>query len=240
MKFRILLLTSLLALGLNSPARAADEVAQVRNAVAKIVPGMAPDSIVKSSVPGFYEVAYGADLFYVSADGRYLLNGSVIDLKDGKSLSEVKRGQGRLKLISEIDEKSMIIYSPKQVKHRVTVFTDIDCQYCRRMHLEMAELNSLGIEVRYLLFPRAGAGSKSYDKAVTAWCSANRQQALTDAKAGKNMPNKSCENPVEKHMALVEKLGITGTPTLVLEDGSVIPGYVPAARLLAALEGKEP
>jgi thiol:disulfide interchange protein DsbC len=133
----------------------------------------------------------------------------------------------------------MIIYSPKQVKHRVTVFTDIDCQYCRRLHQEMAELNGMGIEVRYLLFPRAGVGSKSYDKAVTVWCSANRQQALTDSKAGKNLPNKTCDNPVDKHMALVEKLGITGTPTMVLEDGSMIPGYVPAARLLAALEGKE-
>ncbi|MDZ4262230.1 MAG: DsbC family protein [Pseudomonadota bacterium] len=239
MKSRILLLVSLLMLVLWNPAWAADEVTQVRNAVAKIVPGMAPDSIVKSSVPGFYEVVYGADIFYVSADGRYLLNGSVIDLKDGKNLSEVKRGQGRLKMISEIDQKSMIVYSPKQVKHRVTVFTDIDCQYCRRLHQEMAELNGMGIEVRYLLFPRAGVGSKSYDKAVTAWCSANQQQALTDLKAGKSLPNKTCDNPVDKHMALVEKLGITGTPTMVLEDGSMIPGYIPAARLLAALEGKE-
>ncbi len=239
MKSRILLLVSMLVLALCNPVWAADEVTQVRNAVAKIVPGTAPDSIVKSSVPGFYEVVYGADIFYVSADGRYLLNGSVVDLKDGKNLSEVKRGQGRLKLISEIDDKSMIIYSPKVVKHRVTVFTDIDCQYCRRLHQEMAELNGMGIEVRYLLFPRAGVGSKSYNKAVTVWCSANRQQALTDAKAGKNLPNKTCGNPVDKHMALVEKMGITGTPTMILEDGSMIPGYVPAARLLAALEGKE-
>lgn len=239
MKSRMMLLASLLAMVLGGSAWAADEMAQIRSAVAKVVPGVAPDSIVKSGVPGFYEVTYGADLFYVSADARYLLNGSIIDLKDGRNLSELKRGEGRLKLVSAVDEKSMIIYSPKQVKHRVTIFTDIDCQYCRRLHQEMAELNGLGIEIRYMLFPRAGAGSKSYDKAVTAWCSANRQQALTDLKAGKSLPNKTCDNPVEKHMALVEKLGITGTPTMVLEDGSVIPGYIPAARLLSALEGKE-
>lgn len=239
MMSRILVLVSLLAMTLFNPVWAADEAAQVRAAVSKIVPGMTPDSIVKSSVPGFYEVVYGTEVFYVSADGRYLLNGSIVDIKAGKNLTEDKRGQGRLKVVSEVDEKSMIIYSPKEVKHRVTVFTDIDCQYCRRLHQEMAELNGLGIEVRYLLFPRAGVGSKSYDKAVTVWCSANRQQALTDAKAGKTLPNKKCDNPVEKHMALVEKLGITGTPTMILEDGSMIPGYIPAARLAAALEGKE-
>jgi thiol:disulfide interchange protein DsbC len=239
MRSRILVVISLLMLAFFGSASAADDMAQVRAAVAKIVPGVAPDAIVKSSVPGFYEVTYGADVFYVSGDGRYLFNGSVVDLKDGKNLTEDKRGEGRLKLISGIDEKSMIIYSPKVVKHRITVFTDIDCQYCRRMHQEMAELNGLGIEVRYLFFPRAGVGSKSYDKAVTVWCSANRQQALTDAKAGKSLPNKKCDNPVEKHMALVEKLGISGTPAIVLEDGTMVPGYVPAARLLAVLEGKE-
>jgi thiol:disulfide interchange protein DsbC len=239
MRTRILVLVSLLVMAFFVPAHAADEMAQVRAAVGKIVPGVAPDSIVKSGVPGFYEVTYGAEIFYVSNDGRYLFNGSVIDLKDGKNLTEDKRDQGRLKLISGIDEKSMLIFSPKEVKHRITVFTDIDCQYCRRLHQEMAEMNKLGIEVRYLFFPRAGVGSKSYDKAVTVWCSANRQQALTDAKSGKNLPNKKCDNPIEKHMALVEKFGITGTPTMILEDGSVIPGYVPAARLAAALEGKE-
>ena len=239
MKSRILVVLSLLAMVLFTPAWAADDMAQVRAAVGKIVPGVAPDAIVKSSVPGFYEVTYGAEIFYVSSDGRYLFNGSVVDLKDGKNLSEEKRNQGRLKLISEVDEKSMIIFSPKEVKHRITVFTDIDCQYCRRLHQEMSEMNRLGIEVRYMFFPRAGVGSKSYDKAVTVWCSTNRQQALTDAKAGKSLPNKKCDNPVDKHMALVEKFGITGTPTIILEDGAMVPGYMPAARLAAVLEGKE-
>jgi len=239
MKSRILVMVSLLAAIFFAPAWSADEVALVRAAVGKIMPGATPDSIVKSGVPGFYEVVYGAEVFYVSADGRYLFNGNVVDLKAGKNLTEEKRGQGRLKLISEVDEKSMLIFSPKEVKHRITVFTDIDCQYCRRLHQDMAELNNLGIEVRYLFFPRAGLGSKSYDKAVTVWCSANRQQALTDAKAGKSLSNKKCDNPIEKHMALVEKIGLTGTPSIILEDGTLIPGYVPAARLAAALEGDE-
>ncbi len=239
MKSRVLVLIALLGLAMFNPLWAADDMAQVRAAVSKIVPGMAPDSIVKSSVPGFYEVTYGAEVIYVSSDGRYLFNGNVVDLKSGKNLTEDKRGQGRLKLISGVDEKSMITFSPKEVKHRITVFTDIDCQYCRRMHQEIEEINKLGIEVRYLFFPRAGVGSKSYDKAVTVWCSANRQQAMTDAKAGKSLPNKTCDNPIDKHMALVEKLGITGTPSMILEDGSMIPGYIPAARLAAALDGKE-
>lgn len=239
MKLPILAPVALLAALFFTSAHGADEMAQVRAAVAKAVPGVAADSISKSSVPGFYEVVFGTEVFYVSGDGRYLLNGSVVDLKEGKNLTEQKRGEGRLKLISAVDPKSMIAFSPKKVKHRITVFTDIDCVYCRKLHQEVDEINKLGIEVRYMFFPRAGVGSKSYDKAVTVWCSANRQQAMTDAKAGKTLPEKKCDNPVDEHMAVVEKLGITGTPTMVLEDGSAIPGYIPAARLAAILDGKE-
>ncbi len=219
-------------------AMAESSTDKIRVMMQKVIPGSSPDSIEPSELEGLYEVAYGAEVFYVSEDGRYLLNGSLMDLSTGKNLTENKRSVGRLSLIKTMDEENMIVYSPKEVKHSITVFTDIDCPYCRRMHQEMAELNEQGIEVRYMLFPRAGVNSKSYNKAVSVWCSDDRLQALTDAKAGKKVDEKTCDNPIDEHMALVEKLGITGTPTSVLADGRVIPGYVPVARLGPVLEGQ--
>lgn len=233
----IVAISTALLVGLGTAA--ADEGTDtVRAAIKKIVPNSAPDSIEPSELPGLYEVSFGAEVFYVSADGRYLLSGSLLDLSSGKNLTEDKRAQGRLSLIDTVDEAKMIVFAPKEVKHSITVFTDIDCPYCRRMHQEMPELNAQGIEVRYLLFPRAGMQSKSYDKAVAVWCAEDRQQALTDAKAGKPIDMKSCDNPIDAHMALVQQLGISGTPTSVLENGQVIPGYVPVARLESILESE--
>ncbi len=234
---RVLMLTTAFIFAAQGSALADEATDNVRASMQKLVPGIAPDSIEASALKGIYEVAYGAEVFYVSEDGKYLLNGSLVDLSTGQDLTEGKRATGRLQLIKAMDESKMLIYSPKQVKHSITVFTDIDCPYCRRMHQEMAELNGLGIEVRYMLFPRAGVNSKSYKKAVAVWCAADQLQAMTDAKAGKHVAEKNCDNPIDEHMALVEKLGITGTPYSVLEDGRLIPGYVPAARLITALEG---
>lgn len=210
-------------------AEGSDE--RVRAALERIIPGGSPDEVVPSELSGIYRVVFGAEVFYITEDGRYLLSGNLLDLRDGTNLTEARRASGRLKVIDAMDEAKMIVYGPKEVKHSITVFTDIDCPYCRRMHQEMDELNARGIEVRYLLFPRAGVNSKSYDKAVSVWCAEDRQQALTDAKLGKAIEMKACDNPVQEHMALVERLGITGTPTSVLENGVVIPGYVPVGRL---------
>ena len=229
-----ILLAMLVAVAL--PVSAAEDDAAIRGALAKIIPGMTPDSIKPSGVPGLSEVVYGAEVYYVSDDGRYFINGSIVDLKVGKNITEDKRAEGRLAVISAVDEADMIVYSPEKVKHSITVFTDIDCAYCRRMHQEMAQVNAAGIEIRYMFFPRAGKGSKSYSKAVSVWCADDRLKAMDDAKAGKTPPRKSCDNPVDKHMALVERLGITGTPTMIMTDGTVIPGYIPAERLIPALE----
>jgi thiol:disulfide interchange protein DsbC len=218
-----------------SVAVAGEETDQVRAALKKIIP-TEPDSVVPSQLKGLYEVTYGAEVYYVSADGHFLLHGNLIDMQSGKNLTEEKRAAGRLKLINGIDESKMIIFAPKEVKHVITVFTDIDCPYCRRLHQEMAQLNGYGIEVRYMFFPRAGLNSKSYKKAVSVWCSKDRKQALTDAKLGKPLTMKKCDNPINEHMALVDKLGLTGTPTLILEDGEIVGGYVPADRLNEALK----
>lgn len=234
--FKRMLLIVAVSFGFLSTVSAADDFKELRAALKVIIPNAEPDAISESDLKGIYEVSFGAEVVYISGDGRYLINGSLIDLKTGENLTEEKRAEGRLRLLDSVDEKDMVIYAPENIKHTITVFTDIDCAYCRRMHNEMAELNDLGIAVRYLFFPRAGLESKSYFKAVSVWCADDRLQAMTDAKNGKTIPKKNCDNPVDEHMELVQQFGITGTPTLVMEDGQVVPGYVPAQRLAASLE----
>jgi len=153
-----------------------------------------------------------------------------------RNTTEAKRAEVRLKELSAIAEDSMIVFAPKETRHTLTVFTDIDCDYCRKLHSEMAELNGHGIKVRYLAFPRAGLDSPSYDKAVTVWCSKDRNQAMSSAKSGENLKKKTCDNPVKQHMALAKKLNVKGTPTLMLEDGQIIPGFVPVDRLIKLLD----
>lgn len=214
------------------------DIVQVKKALESIAPGAKADSITATSLPGLYEVMVGAEIVYISKDGRYMLQGDLVDVQAQKNLTEAKRGAGRLKLVNALSENAMIVFAPKNqpVKHTITVFTDVDCGYCRKMHGEMAELNRHGIKVRYLMFPRAGKNSPSYDKAVSVLCSKDRNAALTRAKATGNIEKKTCVNPVDQHMALVERLGLTGTPTLMLEDGRLLPGYVPAQRLSKLLD----
>jgi len=130
----------------------------------------------------------------------------------------------------------MIIFKPEKVKHVVTVFTDIDCGYCRKLHGEMDNYLAEGIEVRYMMYPRAGAGSESYKKAVAVWCSDDRNAAMTRSKQGKALDMKTCDNPIDQHMQLVQQLGARGTPFIVLESGDTQPGYVPAKQLAKLLD----
>jgi len=226
---RVLTVLLMLIVSASSAVYADATTDKLRTALKKIVPAE-PDSITVSQMPGLYEVTYGLDVLYVSADGRFLMSGNMIDIDAGKNLTEDKRSGARVSLIDSVDESKMIIFSPEKVKHSVTVFTDIDCMYCRRMHTEIEELNKRGIEVRYLFFPRAGLNSKSYKKAVSVWCAANQQDALTQAKLGKPVDEQSCDNPIDEHMALVKKLGLTGTPASVLGNGQIVPGYLPVER----------
>jgi len=132
----------------------------------------------------------------------------------------------------------MLIFAPKDYKYTVTVFTDIDCGYCRKLHAEIDQYNAKGIRVRYLMFPRAGVGSPSYQKAVNVWCADDRNQALTRSKAGETLEEKQCKNPVADEYALGQMVGVTGTPAIFLADGELVPGYVPADRMESILKEK--
>lgn len=213
----------------------ADEKA-IRESIARSMPSVKPDLIAPSEVKGIYEVMIGTNIFYMSEDGKYIIQGKVIDLESRKDISEEKLAKARLKVIDKVGKDQMIEFIPKESKHKVTVFTDIDCGYCRKLHKEIDQYMGEGITIQYLFFPRAGKGSGSYKKAVSVWCSDDRNDALTRAKNGETPEEKECENPVDGHMALGRELGVSGTPMIVTEQGTVFPGYMPAKKLSSALE----
>jgi thiol:disulfide interchange protein DsbC len=232
-----LFLTAII-LGLMSPfAIAADADAErVKKMVAKQMPRMKIDSVNKTVIPGIYEVVSGVKVSYATEDGRYIIQGDLVDLKTKQNISENIRLESRKKVINSIDESTMIVFTPEKVKHTITVLTDIDCGYCRKLHRDMEGYLANGIKVRYLAYPRAGVDSHSYEKAVSVWCAEDKQNAMTIAKSGKEPEPKKCDNPVKDHMAAGRSLGVTGTPTLILESGRVIPGYRNPERLIVDLK----
>jgi thiol:disulfide interchange protein DsbC len=195
------------------------------------------EDVRPSPVPGLYEVSSGAEVGYVSADGRFYIDGDVFDMGSKQNLTEDRRKQGRLALMAGIDDADTIIFAPKTpARHTVTVFTDTECVYCRRMHGEMAELNRLGIRVRYLMYPRGGPGSDAWRKAEAVWCSDDRRDALTRAKRGEKISAQSCETPIAAQYELGRQMGITGTPGIITDRGEFLAGYATAAYLGAYLE----
>jgi thiol:disulfide interchange protein DsbC len=209
------------------PAAKADVRAEIAKRLEIKVEDVRP-----SPIAGLYEVRSGAEVGYVSADGRYYVDGDVFDMNSKHNLTEDTRRAGRLALMASVEDSSAIVFAPDgKAKHTVTVFTDVDCVHCRRMHSEIAELNRLGIRVRYLMFPRGGPGSESWRKAESVWCSADRRDALTRAKRGETLKAAKCESPVAAQYELGRQLGITGTPGIITDSGEFLAGYATAAYL---------
>ncbi len=212
----------------------ADEAA-IKKAIATFMPTEQVDTVKPSEIKGLYEVNAGSNIFYASEDGKYLLQGQLFDVDAKKNITESKLGAVRKAALDKIGEQEMIVFKAPNSKYTVSVFTDIDCGYCRKLHSEIDQYLAQGITVRYLFFPRAGKGSESYNKAVAVWCAADKNKALTAAKKGDAFDTKSCDNPVDKHMQLGEDFGMTGTPMIVTAKGNILPGYVPAAQLAKVL-----
>ena len=188
-------------------------------------------------------MVFGTRVAYVSADGRYMLMGDLIDLDGRRNLTATRRGGLVLKSIDALGEANMIVLGPSKPKRTLTVFTDVDCPYCSRLHQEVPKLTQAGVKVRYLLYPRAGKGSETYNRSIAVWCAKDRVKAIGIAKSGGKLEMKTCANPVDEHVRLGHEVGVEGTPTIVMDDGRVLPGYAPAAELLAALglqDGKKP
>jgi thiol:disulfide interchange protein DsbC len=207
----------------------------IRKALSKSMPSIKIDSINSSEVKGLYEVIVGPSILYISEDGKYLLQGHLIDLEARKDLTDEKLAGARTSALEKLGEEQMIIFKPEKSKYKISVFTDIDCGYCRKLHSEMDQYLEQGITVQYLFYPRAGKGSDSYNKAVSVWCSDDRNEALTVAKKGGTPEVKTCDNPVDDHMKMGIAFEVKGTPMIVTEKGNIFPGYVPAKQLVKAL-----
>lgn len=214
----------------------ASDITDMKEKLATIMPGVTIESIQAVDNTGLFEAVINGEVIYFTKDARYVFQGDVIALETRQNLTELKRVDLRKQALASVDEADMIIYDPKKIEHTLTVFTDIDCGYCRKLHQEMAAYNDLGIRVRYMAFPRAGIDSESYEKAVDVWCAKDRKQALTDAKNGKEVDSESCNSPVKAQYELGRRLGVTGTPALFLESGEMLPGYVPPKRLKKILD----
>ena len=216
------------------PAPASGDAA-LRAAVAKAIPNVAIDSVRPSVIPGYREVAIGGRVVYVSADGKYLVQGSLIELASRDNLTEASEGALRKVSLDAVPRDRRIVFSAPNPKYRVTVFTDIDCGYCRKMHAQIADYMKAGISVEYLFFPRAGLSSESYTKAQNVWCAKDRRKALTDAKADRPVTKATCPNPIAMDYALGRKVGVDGTPAIYGPDGTQLGGYLPPAEMLARL-----
>jgi thiol:disulfide interchange protein DsbC len=211
------------------------------DAIRKVLDELLPESPVQSVRPtpidGLSEVQVDSRIIYMSNDGKYMMQGNLIDIASRVDLSEERRKQIRATAIDRLGVDKMIVFPARDSRHEVTVFTDIDCTYCRKLHREIDQYNARGITVRYVMYPRSGIDTPSYEKAVAVWCEKDRQDAMTRAKAGEELTgSRDCKNPVNEHMELGKTMGLRGTPAIVIEDGEMLPGYVPADKLAFKLD----
>jgi thiol:disulfide interchange protein DsbC len=231
---------SIFALGLMASGAYADDAAVLtKEQLAAKLPGVEAGQISEAPMPGIYQVAIGTNIAYVTADGRYAFEGELYDLQNGSNVTEQTRAEARVDLLAAVDPAQMIIFRPKDgaVKHRVMIFTDVDCGYCRQFHRDIDKVTALGIEVDYLSFPRTGPNTESWTKAEHVWCAKDRNVALTEAKLGGAVPDASCAStPVEAEYNLGHLVGVRGTPAIFSEQGELLGGYLTPKQLLDSLE----
>lgn len=198
--------------------------------------GLRIDSVKVTPIAGLFEVMTERGIFYSTLDAKYIVRGSMFDTANGfEDLTEVSMGGMRMAKMASY-EPSMIIYKAKNEQHRVTVFTDVDCGYCRKMHQDIAQYNALGITIRYMAFPRGGEGYPAWAAMQSLWCSNDKHKAMDNLKAGTSIPTSVCANRVPEHYQLGVEFGINATPSLVLDNGKLVVGYRKPQDLLALLQ----
>lgn len=192
--------------------------------------------IKPSPMEGVYEVTVGTRTMYASMAGKHLMLGDVFDTERQVSLAQEIKTQKIITAVEGMPEAEMIVFGDDDAKRTITVFTDVDCVYCQRLHAEVPKLVEGGLKVRYLWFPRAGVESESYEKAVSVWCADDQLKAMDNAKLKNKFKDRSCDpNPVEAQFQVGQQVGVQGTPTIIVDDGNLIGGYVPADALLKSL-----
>jgi len=216
-------------------------IRKIQDAVVKEIPSFSTMKVGKSIIPGIYEVQVDQHFLYFTEDARYFFRGDLIDFKDKINLSDERRKAYRQKILGDALKKGDVVsFKAKDEKSRVSVFTDIDCTYCRRLHNKMADYNKKGITIDYFFYPRAGKPSPAYDKAAKVWCAEDRNDAMTKAKTLNNFQGKICkETPIDEHVILGRKLNVRGTPYMVLEDGTDIKGFVEPEALLQRIRNSK-
>ena len=221
-----------------APAAKVAVPADVRARVVAKLQGAKPEDVGPSPIPGLYEVTMGGLIAYVSSDGKYLLSGNVYDLDTQVNLTASRRNAARAKALAAVREDQTIVFSPANPKMTVTVFTDIDCGFCRKFHNQIADLNKAGIRVRYLFFPRSGPGTESWRKAEAVWCSADRRDALTRSKRGEEIKAKTCPGvaAVQTQYAMGEDLGVEGTPAIFTQTGDYVGGFMTPEQLVQVIQ----
>jgi len=216
---------------LAAPAFAATQDEQLEAVRAKVSDKFQlinPENVHRSPIDGWYTIQKGSVVVYISGDGRYLLQGDMIDLETDVNLTEIIRNDMRRELVANVDDDHVIKFTPEDVTHSVTVFTDVDCSYCRRLHSQIDGYLAHGIEVRYMLYPRNGPASKAWGISEDIYCSSDRNEALTAAKLDRSFQTVACDTSViQDTYALGKDIGFSGTPAIILEDGTLIGGYLP-------------
>jgi thiol:disulfide interchange protein DsbC len=237
--FCSLLILGLMASGsvIAAESDADKALADVRAKIDAMFDEIGPEDVNASPVDGWYTVHKGSIIAYVSEDGRYLLQGDMIDLVNQVNLSEQARTVGRLKVMAPVGDDQAILFSPADTKYSVTVFTDVECTYCRKLHSQIDEYLAQGIEIRYLLYPRNGPASNSWTTSEQVWCADNRNAALTAAKLDRKFETNKCDaSVISRNYMLGRDVGLTGTPAIVFEDGTLLSGYLPPAELASRLQ----
>jgi thiol:disulfide interchange protein DsbC len=234
----VLLATLLVSPLLPAATPAVAPATDPRVAIAAKMAGVKPEDLHATPIPDIYELLRGGDAAYVSSDGKYAIIGDMYETGTNNDLTENRRRDLRLKLLAAIPEAQMVVFGPDNPKHTITVFTDMDCAYCRKLHSQISDYNKLGIRVRYIAYPRTGPNTSSWSKAEQVWCSADRKTALTEAKLGKTLPTKICaNNPVAREYQLGQDFNLQGTPTLIFGNGEMVSGYLAPDDLVQQLKG---
>lgn len=239
MRFHCQILAWCLMLAVSSVTAYAEQDAYeaVHESVSKIAPNADNIAVAETPLQGILEVQVGSEVIYMSENGRFLLQGRLFDLQTQTDLTDRAKTKIRRAAMDDLDASESITFAPDDPEHEIFVYTDIDCGYCRRLHSQIEQYNEAGIAVHYLMFPRAGNGSDSWDKAVSVWCAEDQQTAITRAKEGRDPEPAQCDNPVEEQYEMGQKMGVTGTPAMLTSNGVLIPGYVPPEQLVQRLEG---
>jgi thiol:disulfide interchange protein DsbC len=217
----------------------ADESADLKQKLLAQVPELKDAKVSPTPVTGIYAVQQGPFVFYASADGKYIFRGQLLSMVDKRNLTEEMIMKFRETEFNKLADKDTMIYLPTNGKftHTITVFTDVDCPYCQKMHSQLSSLLAAGIRVRYVFFPRSGVNTPSYHKAVHAWCNQQQPGELSLLMQGATPATlKTCDNPIAKHFDLAIALGLQGTPSILLSDGTLIPGLVPAEDLIKVVK----